>query len=544
MTRPANPKAPTERKTTAQGKEPSDAALGPPPLQFSKAPTGRKTIAQGKEPSAAALGQPPPQTPSPEGATQMPKGWARTTLGEFGELFCGQSLPATKVNRNGSGVPYVTGPEHWDGQKVHLDKWTNEPARMAPVGCIFITVKGAGVGKLFPGVPCAIGRDIYAYRASAEIPRKFVELSLRFTIAQVVAEAKGDIPGLSKIHILDHTIPLPPLAEQRRIVAKIEELFSELDAGEESLRRARRQLGVYRQSLLKQAFEGKRTEEWRKQNSQFLESPDQLLGRIHSERQARYSEELKGWEAAGRSGSKPKKPKDFDPLDAETLSSLRQIPVGWAWVRFGNLLAISSGNGLTAHQMKEGPYPVYGGNGISGYHDAFMFVEPQMVIGRVGAKCGITHITAPKSWVTDNALVCEFQIQSISMEFMSLLLNHLDLNKLSVSTAQPVVSGSKLNPLPLPLCSLPEQHEIVRLLDEQFTVIEQNEREIDAALKRSAALRQSILKKAFTGQLVPQDPTDEPASALLERIREERATHSTPKKTIKKSAVGRGSRRG
>jgi type I restriction enzyme S subunit len=83
----------------------------------------------------------------------------------------------------------------------------------------------------------------------------------------------------------------------------------------------------------------------------------------------------------------------------------------------------------------------------------------------------------------------------------------------------------------LPLCPLPEQREIVRLLDGQFEVIEQNEREIDAALKRSAALRQSILKKAFTGHLVPQDPTDEPASALLARIRKKRETTTKGLKT-------------
>ncbi len=76
-----------------------------------------------------------------------------------------------------------------------------------------------------------------------------------------------------------------------------------------------------------------------------------------------------------------------------------------------------------------------------------------------------------------------------------------------------------------------------------FTVIEQNEREIDAALKRRAALRQSILKKAFTGQLVAQDPSDEPASALLERLRKERATHTLPKKIAKKPATGRMSRK-
>lgn len=72
-------------------------------------------------------------------------------------------------------------------------------------------------------------------------------------------------------------------------------------------------------------------------------------------------------------------------------------------------------------------------------------------------------------------------------------------------------------------CSLPEQQEIVRLLDAQFAVIDRNEREIDAALKRSDALRQAILKKAFTGRLVPQDPSDEPASVLLARLRAERS---------------------
>ena len=89
--------------------------------------------------------------------------------------------------------------------------------------------------------------------------------------------------------------------------------------------------------------------------------------------------------------------------------------------------------------------------------------------------------------------------------------------------------------LHIPLCSLPEQQEIVRLLEAQFTVIEQNEREIDASLKRSAALRQSILKRAFSGQLVPQDPGDEPASELLKRIQAEREAQA-PKKPKKKAA--------
>ena len=79
-----------------------------------------------------------------------------------------------------------------------------------------------------------------------------------------------------------------------------------------------------------------------------------------------------------------------------------------------------------------------------------------------------------------------------------------------------------MNEVPVPLCPLPEQQEIVRLLDEQFEAIERNERELDAALKRSEALRQAILKKAFSDRLVPQDPADPPASQLLTRLRAER----------------------
>lgn len=83
--------------------------------------------------------------------------------------------------------------------------------------------------------------------------------------------------------------------------------------------------------------------------------------------------------------------------------------------------------------------------------------------------------------------------------------------------------------------TLPEQQEIVRLLDEQFEVIERNEREIDAALKRSEALRQAILHRAFTGRLVPQDPADEPASQLLARLRAERAAAPAAKRKAARS---------
>ena len=99
-------------------------------------------------------------------------------------------------------------------------------------------------------------------------------------------------------YLADQSLPLPPAREQHRIVAKIEELFSELDKGIESLKTARRQLEVYRQSVLKHAFEGKLTAQWREENKDKLEKPEQLLARIKQERAAHYERQLKEWKAA------------------------------------------------------------------------------------------------------------------------------------------------------------------------------------------------------------------------------------------------------
>lgn len=138
---------------------------------------------------------------------------------------------------------------------------------------------------------------------------------------------------------------LPPftLSHQRRIVAKIEELFTELDAGEESLRRARRLLGVYRQSLLKQAFEGKLTAPWRKQTPHLLESAASLLERIQAERQARSEQQLTEWEADRKNGKKlpkPTKPKPLAPFNQSELPDRTVVPEGWLVLQFGELCSV------------------------------------------------------------------------------------------------------------------------------------------------------------------------------------------------------------
>lgn len=444
---------------------------------------------------------------------------------------------------------------------------------MVPDGCIFITVKGAGVGKLFPGIACAIGRDVYAYHPSPELPRKFIELSLRFTIAEVVSEAKGDIPGLSKSHILQHSIPLPPVNEQKRIISKIEELFSELDAGEKNLRQARRQLGVYRQSLLKQAFEGKLTTIWRTQHPDLLESPEQLLSRIQAERQARYEQQFQEWEKGmkirekesyiGRRLTKPKEPQSGAPIDKDILSGLPDLPRHWTWATFETTCdVVRGGSPRPAGNPKfyDGEIPflkVADLTRVEGpYVDRFTatikeaglqktrFVEPPvLMISNSGATLGVPRICRIAATFNDGIAAFLDLDPATHQYFYYFWTNKTEaLRNIDQGAAQPNLNTDLLKTYPVPLCSLPEQQEIVRLLDAQFEVIEQNEREIDAALKRSEALRQSILKKAFSGQLVPQAPADEPASVLLERIRAERAAPSAGKAPARKGRKAAGNK--
>lgn len=348
-------------------------------------------------------------------------------------------------------------------------------------------------------------------------------------------------------------IPLPPLAEQKRIVAKIEELFSELEAGEESLRVARRQLGVYRQSLLKQAFEGHLTAKWRTQNPAKLESPAQLLARIQSARQTRYEEQLKKWENSDQEKRRPRKLEESAPLTADELSDLPELPDCWKWVHPDALVShepYSLGIGPFGSNLKVSDYTESGvplvfvknitrndfsleprfvseakAQGLS----AHTTVGGDLLITKMGdppGDCAIYPIGSPEAVITADCLkfrvLADYCDRGFYCSFINSVVCKKQLGFITRGVAQKKISVERFKSIAVPLCSLPEQQEIVRLLDEQFEVIERNEREIDGALRQSEALRQAILQKAFTGRLVPQSPADEPASQLLARLRAER----------------------
>jgi len=389
--------------------------------------------------------------------------------------------------------------------------------------------------------------------------------------------AKGsNINNLKREHILDFEIALPPLPEQHRIVAKIEELFSELDKGIENLKTAQAQLKVYRQALLKHAFEGKLTAQWRAENSVIpaqvgihsnekldsrlrgndsmgggndrrVETAEILLKRIQQERAQRFQQQLADWEAADKQGSKPKAPKILAPLTAEDLAELPELPEGWGWVKLGDLASK-----ITDGEHFKPPITVEGVCFLSAKdvkHDGVSFDDPLFIDVKTAEKarsrCNPERndilIVSRGATVGRMCLVKTDQLFCLlgsviliksteamqSNYFLSALKSPLVNKKIvgvSGATAQQAIYLRDIQNVPVPVCSSLEQSKIVEELESKLSEVDQLDQTITTSLQQAEALRQSILKKAFSGQLVEQDPHDEPAPVLLARIKAERAT--------------------
>lgn len=265
--------------------------------------------------------------------------------------------------------------------------------------------------------------------------------------------------GVDKDNLLILPIPLPPLAEQQRIVDRIESLFAKLDQAKELAQNALDTFETRKAAILHKAFTGELTAKWREKNGVGMES--------------------------------------------------------WEETTLGKIIKVSSGKSLTTKDMHhEGNIPVYGGNGITGYHDESNVEANTIVIGRVGFYCGSVHYINQKAWVTDNALIVKFNTNNIDIKFMYRLLSYIDLRKNDSSTAQPVISGSKIYPLKVIIPTLSEQREIVRILDSLFEK-EQKAKELCDVIDKIDLIKKAILAKAFRGELGTNGHNEESAVELL-----------------------------
>ena len=307
-------------------------------------------------------------------------------------------------------------------------------------------------------------------------------------------------------------VPLPPIAEQKRIVAKVEELMGICDAleAQQQERESRKSVLVrsslsrfaesptpenlgylfhksydippseLRKSILTLAVQGKLVPQDSNDEpaSSILEATQTFFKRLVAEKKL----------------SEPKPLPRID--DHEEPFSL---PPGWEWCRLGHVIRISSGDGLIAKDMVDGLVPVYGGNGVNGYHNRNNVAKRTLVIGRVGFYCGSIHITPAKAWVTDNAFITTFNDQHLDLDFLSWLLKATDLRKRDNATAQPVISGAKIYPTILALPPLVEQRRIVAKVDQLMALVDELERQQEASREKASKLLDAIVQEMTSG---------------------------------------------
>ncbi len=429
----------------------------------------------------------------------LPGGWVSVRLGDLFEFCYGKALSAGE--RNASGRVPVYGSSGITG--YHDIAWVNRP-------CIIVGRKGAAGKVILTTEPCWPIDTTYFVTPQEGLDLKFffhLFTNLRFE----KLEKSTAIPSLSRDDAYDQTIPLPPLNEQKRIVAKIEELFSELDAGEENLRLARKQLGVYRQSLLKQAFEGRLTVGWRKLNAGKVETGEKLLGRIQKEREVK-------WNGKGK----------FKGSAVPEIKNLGELPAGWALTCLAQLKVMAmygprfSSDEYSAEGIRVLRTTDFSEHGSINFDtpprlplspevfEPYKLQKDDLLITRTGSLGTLAIFPGGVDAIAAAFLIYyRLPLACVSAEYIYFVLKSpLGQSRLiggGAGVGRPNLNMPLIDGIPIPICSLPEQQEIVRLLAEQFEAIEQNEREIDAALVRSSALRQSILKQAFAGKLALQN---------------------------------------
>lgn len=172
---------------------------------------------------------------------------------------------------------------------------------------------------------------------------------------------------------------------------------------------------------------------------------------------------------------------------------------GWEVKKLGEVMKLQSGENLPAKKMQDGIYPVYGGNGVSGYHNDYNMMGENIIIGRVGALCGNVRYLRDPFWLTDNGFkVILNKGLTVDLRYLTLFLNFANLRQYAKQTAQPVISNVALQEVPVILPPLPEQERIVSILDAEFAKIDAVKAGAEKSLQHAKDLFQAALKKELT----------------------------------------------
>ena len=399
-------------------------------------------------------------------SVRIPRGWEAHLLGSLIEFKYGKALP--EKSRSGAGFP-VFGSSGNVG--AHMQSLTSNET-------IVIGRKGSVGVVHYSNVPCSpIDTTYYV----DDVPGA----NFRYWFYQLKALRLQDlnkstaIPGLSRSDVYALNLLIPPLNEQRRIANKLDTVLTRVDAVQDRLAHITPLLKRFRQSILAAATSGRLTNDWRSEDCSLI-----------------WIESTLGAAAINK-------------------NSLR-VPIS-EMLRKG----------------RKGVYPYYGASGVIDGIDGFTHDGEFLLIGEDGANLlsrskPIAFRATGKIWVNNHAHVLSSD-NSDKLDFLSFFVNSIDLKPWVTGSAQPKLTRKALDSIPIRVPPDEEQTEIVRRIELLMGYADRLEARLKAAQTAAERLTPALLAKAFRGELVPQDPNDEPASELLRRLREQRAAQAPAK---------------
>jgi type I restriction enzyme S subunit len=418
----------------------------------------------------------------------LPNSWELVPLGEFVMNEKGKKpKKESKEKTPDCSIPYIDIAAFEEGI---IKSWTNgEGCRLCYEDDFLMVWDGSRSGLVGKGMSGALGSTLVRINFPG-ILNDYAFYFLRSKFSEINSRAKGvGIPHVDPNLLWSYGFPIPPYNEQKRIVVKIEDLLTELDKGVESLKISRTQLKIYRQVILKNAFEQ-------------------------------------------HGGEKTKL--------GELLSYVTSGSRGWAdyYSDAGDLFIRAQNLKHDYLDLTECAY-VSLPNKTEGTRTRVQ--KDDLLITITGAnvtKSALIEHDLGTAYVSQHVALCR-PIEGVYPKFLYWFIiaesqGRKQLTDAAYGAGKPGLNLDNIKSVQITIPNYNQQRAIVENIEIKLSVCDTLEQEILLALEHAEALRQSILKKAFSGRLVAQDPTDEPASVLLGRIRTEKKSQTVKKKPKEK----------
>ena len=496
----------------------------------------------------------------------LPASWSWATLDDLGIW-------------GGGGTPSKARPEFWTKGKYpwvsskdmktfeitdtedHITSQAigQSATNLYPAGTVLVVTRSGILRHSLPvAVSCApvtINQDIKALKPHSGICPKYVAYALRSAAQHILHQCVKDGTTVQSVEfetLKRYQIPVAPTKEQARICDALDEILSDLDSGVDALKNAETKLERYRASVLKAAVEGDLTSEWRKAHTN-AEPASVCLRNILMERHRIWEEEqLRKFEESGRNPPANWRTRYKEPQGPD-VTDLPQLPSGWCWASLSQLCCrISDGTHQPPEFVESGVPFIFVQHIVSGRidFDGTRFISEEtfaeltrnrpielgdVLYSAVGSYGVAVLVDTDRRFSFQRHIAHLKPVPGYSSELMTLFLNSpfclTQAHKKARGVAQKTVTLGDLANFVLPVPCGGESASIVDKVQEALSNADAVSDQIHQDRTRLHALKGAILGHAFRGELVSQDPTDEPASELLKRIAAERATKAVKSRT-------------